>query len=192
MDVIPDTKGLNSRIGFDRVGGFPRPGGAARSALGWGLMETTSVTIIDAGPRTVARQARVAADAQEIFALLVDPHRHHEVDGSGTVKADVIGPRELQQGDRFRVAMRMFGIPYAITSTVTRLETDRLVEWRHPGGHRWRWELAPTDDGATLVTEVFDYRGAKGAAAYELIKIPERNAEGIAASLGRLQRRFGS
>lgn len=150
-------------------------------------MDPTIVETVDRGPRAVARSARVRADAHDLFATLANPHRHHEVDGSGTVRPEVVGPRELRLGDRFRVSMKMLGVPYAITSTVTALEPDRLVEWAHPGGHRWRWEFEPAGDGTTLVTEVFDYSGTRLPALIEAIKAPRRNAEAITQSLHRLQ-----
>ena len=33
---------------------------------------------------------------------------------------------------------------------------DRLIAWRHAGLHRWRYELTPTADGGTEVTETWD------------------------------------
>lgn len=150
-------------------------------------METDTVQTIDRGPHRVARQARVEAPADELFALLANPHRHHEADGSGTVRPEVIGPRELLLGDRFTVSMKLGPVPYRITSAVTALEPGRVVEWQHPGGHRWRWEFEPQPDGSTLVTEVFDYSAARFPAFIERIKAPERNARNMAASLRRLQ-----
>lgn len=149
----------------------------------------TTPTPVDAGATCVSRQIVVDATPEEVFALLADPHRHHEVDGSGTVKQEVIGPRRLEYGDRFRISMRMMGVPYAITSTVTRLEPGRVVEWRHPGGHRWRWEFEDAGDGRTRVTETFDFTDSP-ALLMRLIKAPERNAEGIEASLRRVQEYF--
>lgn len=149
----------------------------------------TTPTPVDAGPTCVSRQIVVDAPCEDVFALLADPHRHHEVDGSGTVKPEVIGPHRLEYGDRFRVSMRMKGVPYAITSTVTRLEPGRVVEWRHPGGHRWRWEFEEVEPGRTRVTESFDFTDSPGL-LMRLLKAPERNAEGIEASLRRLQQHF--
>lgn len=100
---------------------------------------TDSIERVDRGHRQVVRRARVAADAHDVFALLANPHRHHEIDGSGTVKPQVIGPRELRAGDKFRVSMQMHRIPYSLTSTATEIVPDRVVEWQHPGKHRWRW-----------------------------------------------------
>ncbi len=151
---------------------------------------TDSIERVDRGPRQVARRARVTADAHDLFAILANPHRHHEVDGSGTVKPQVIGPRELRAGDRFRVAMKMRGIPYTMTCVATEVVPDRVVEWQHPGKHRWRWEFEPQDDGTTLVTEVFDYRPSPIAMLLERLKVPALNAKGIRDSLHRLQQRY--
>lgn len=153
-------------------------------------MEPTDVTPLDCGPAGVGRQVVVDAEPHEIFVLLVNPHRHHEVDGSGTVQPEVIGPRDLEQGDRFRVSMKMFGVPYAMTNTVTRLERDRLIEWRLPAGHRWRWELEPLDQGRTRVTEVYDESGSTLPPLLRLIRAKDRNTVGIEKSLRRLRKRF--
>lgn len=147
------------------------------------------VTQIDAGPRKVSRSADVRAPAQELFAVIADPHRHGELDGSGTVKDTMKGPRRLSQDARFSVNMKQYGVPYRITSRVTQYVTDRVAEWQHPLGHRWRWELAPQPDGTTRVTETFDYSTVPGlqAKALELFGVPKRNAAGIEATLNQLQ-----
>ena len=47
----------------------------------------------DSGPRRVSRSVQVNAAAADVFALIADPHRHHELDGSGTVRdTEVKGP----------------------------------------------------------------------------------------------------
>ena len=56
--------------------------------------------------------------------------------------------------------MKMYGVPYRITSTVTALKPNEVVEWRHPVGHRWRWEFESLSPTLTRVTETFDYREA--------------------------------
>ncbi|HYJ54853.1 MAG TPA: dimethyladenosine transferase, partial [Mycobacterium sp.] len=69
-------------------------------------MTTSTLKTEDAGPRTVSRSVHVAAPVAEIFALIVDPHRHPEIDGSGTVRdVDVKGPDRLSKGDKFTVGM---------------------------------------------------------------------------------------
>lgn len=154
-------------------------------------MADPSVTEVDTGPKQVTRRAEVAAAPSEIFALLADPRRHGELDGSGTVRDAVSAPEQLGQGSKFSVSMKMFGVPYRITSTVTGFERDRLIEWRHPLGHSWRWELAETTPGRSQVTETFDYRKAKTGKVLELVRVPATNGKGIAATLEKLQARFG-
>ncbi len=155
-------------------------------------MIDTTVTTVDAGPRTVSLRTLVKAKAEELFALLANPHRHHEVDGTGTVQEQVSGPTRLHEGDQFTVAMQVDATAYQLTSTVTRVITDRLIEWRHPVQHKWRWEFEQLEDGNTMVTETFDYAGTPAAPVYELIQIPDHNAVGIHRSLTRLQAKFAA
>jgi hypothetical protein len=144
---------------------------------------------IDTGKRTVTRQVVVNAPAATLFALLADPRRHGEVDGSGTVLEGVDGPDRLTEGAEFSVAMRMWGLPYRITSHVTAFEDDRLIEWRHPMGHRWRWAFDERD-GRTTVTETFDYNDARSPKVLELLRMPALNAKGITSTLTGLRNRF--
>jgi uncharacterized protein YndB with AHSA1/START domain len=154
-------------------------------------MTTSGVTTVDSGPRQVTRRVTVHADAADVFALLADPHRHPELDGSGTVRdVPVKGPDRLSEGARFRVGMKQHGVPYTITSKVTAFEDGRLIEWQHPLGHRWRWELAETAPGTTEVTETFDYTTAWAPKALELFGQPKANAVGITKTLEALAARF--
>lgn len=153
-------------------------------------MPTPVVTEVDAGPRTVSRRVVVNAPAADIFALVADPHRHHELDGSGTVQEKITGPDRLSQGATFSAGMKQYGVPYKITSTVTAFTEGALVEWRHPAGHHWRWELTETSPGTTEVTETFDYADAKAAKVLELLGQPAGNAKGITATLQKLAARF--
>jgi hypothetical protein len=94
-------------------------------------------------------------------------------------------------GDKFTVGMRQWGVPYKITSTVTEVVDDRVVEWQHPMGHRWRWDLMETAPGITEVTETFDYTTHKAPALLELLGLHGQNADGITSTLERLAARFG-
>jgi hypothetical protein len=68
------------------------------------------------------------------------------------------------------------------------------VEWQHPLGHRWRWELAPVTDGSTLVTETFDYSRLSGAKASGLkwFGSLKNNVTGIEATLTNLQAKYAA
>ena len=97
----------------------------------------------------------VAAPPATVFAIVADPRQHSRIDGSGTVRDAVSGPDRLELGSRFGMSMKM-GAPYRISNKVVEHETDRLIAWRHAGLHRWRYELTPTADGGTEVTETWD------------------------------------
>ena len=134
-------------------------------------------TTIDAPPATV-------------FAIVADPQQHARIDGSGSVGAVIDGPKRLEaKGDKFTVHMKLFGVPYRITNKVVELEDDRRIAWRHFGPHRWRYELEPTDDGGTVVTETFDYSrySALGAKLLQRAGMLRRNREGIEQTLVRLK-----
>lgn len=155
----------------------------------------------DAGKHVVSYSITVEAPAAEIYALLADPHRHHEIDGSGTVRSSAIGAHELTEGARFSVRMRKFGIRYRLPLRVTRArapEKDRagIVEWRQPTGHRWRWEFAEKAENpsATVVTESYDSSEqiAPVRAALGLTGVNAENATAIKASLRRVKTHFES
>jgi uncharacterized protein YndB with AHSA1/START domain len=139
--------------------------------------------------RAVSASALVAAPLEAVFALLADPHRHHELDGSGSVRRAASGPRRLQLGDRFRMHMRS-GLPYRVTNRVVELEPDRRIAWCHFARAIWRYDLAPAEGGAR-VTETFDWAGSPFARGIERLGWPARNALAMEATLRRLQDRFG-
>jgi hypothetical protein len=154
-------------------------------------MTDSTVTTVDRGPRKVTRRVSVHAPSADIFALVADPHRHPELDGSGTVRdIPVTGPERLSQGAKFSVGMKQYGVPYKITSTVTAFKGDRLIEWRHPLGHTWRWELDETESGTTQITETFDYSTSKTPKLLELFGQPAKNGIGITKTLEALVARF--
>jgi len=154
-------------------------------------MTDSPVTTVDGGARKVARRVLLHAPSADVFALIADPHRHPELDGSGTVRdIPVTGPERLSEGAKFSVGMRQYGVPYKITSTVTAFEGDHLIEWQHPFGHRWRWELHEIEPDTTQITETFDYSTAKSPKLLELFGQPAKNGVGITKTLEALAARF--
>jgi uncharacterized protein YndB with AHSA1/START domain len=140
-------------------------------------------------PQTVSARTTIAAPPAVVFAIVADPHQHPRLDGSGSVRAVVDGPARLDKGAVFHVALKLFGLPYKITNHVVEFEPDRRIAWRHFGGHRWRYELTPTDDGGTEVVETFDYSRYPwfGKAIIEGLGFPGRNQRGIEGTLQRLK-----
>ncbi len=152
-----------------------------------------SITTVDRGPRVVARRVTVNAPADELFALVNDPRKHGLVDGSGTVRDNVSGPFELSKGAKFTTTMRMYGVPYRITCTVTEhVDTPEIktLEWAHPAGHRWRWEFTPVSADVTEVTESFDNSTSKLGRVMERVGMARQNAAGITATLSGLAERY--
>ena len=104
----------------------------------------------------------IPATPEAIFALIADPSRHHEIDGSGTVRDAKDMPKELRLCAKFGMSMKL-GVPYSTVSTVTEYEPGRRLAWqtyptvggRLAGGRIWRYELEPVE-GGTLVRETWD------------------------------------
>jgi uncharacterized protein YndB with AHSA1/START domain len=139
--------------------------------------------------KLVSASTTISAPPDVVFAIVADPRQHPRIDGSGSVREVITGPDRLARGETFGVSMKLFGVPYRISNRVVEFEEDRRIAWRHFGAHRWRYELEPTGDGGTRVTETFDYSryGPRWAAALRLIGFPERNRRGIRATLARLK-----
>ena len=149
-----------------------------------------TVETVDAGPRKISRRVVVDAPASVLFEQLANPHKHAQIDGSGTVGDATKGPDTLAQGDTFSVKMKQFGLPYKITSKVVAFEQDRLIEWKHPAGHTWRWELVETKPGTTQVTETWDASRTPAFAVYKVSGMTGRNEKGIEATLEGLRTRY--
>ncbi|OLT07350.1 hypothetical protein BJF90_14665 [Pseudonocardia sp. CNS-004] len=140
--------------------------------------------------RTVTASTVVSAPPQEVFALLANPHRHHEFDGSGTLRGAVSGPQRLALGDRFGMNMKIM-LPYRITNRVVEFEPDRRIGWCHSAKAIWRYELEGVP-GGTRITETFDYGGSPVAKGMELLGFPKGNAKSIRDTLRRLREIFSS
>ncbi len=136
--------------------------------------------------RQIAASRVIAEPASRIFDVLADPAAHSLIDGSGTVRATKApaGTR-LALGARFPMSMKL-RVPYGITNEVVEFEEGRLIAWRHFGGHRWRWQLEPVEDG-TKVTETFDWSTSRSPVALEVMRVPARNRRAMEATLERLE-----
>jgi uncharacterized protein YndB with AHSA1/START domain len=144
--------------------------------------------------RPVSVSRVIAAPPEAVFAIVADPSRHPEIDGSGMLRASMDGPAPLQLGSTFTMRMRQFGMPYSMVNTVTELEPDRRIAWRPAamvaghktaGGVTWRYEITPTDGGCTVV-ETYDITTGTGSRALALLRFPEKMARAMAATLDRL------
>lgn len=139
--------------------------------------------------KIVSRSIFVPASPAEIFNLLANPHRHSEIDGSGSVQnAQGQAPERLSLNAKFGMNMRI-GVPYKMTNTVVEFEENSRIAWRHFGGHIWRYILEPTE-GGTNVTEQFDYNTARSPLMLKMMRAPQNNARSIEKTLANLAKLF--
>ena len=142
------------------------------------------------GKRQISVTRTIATTPEKIFELLTDPAQHPVLDGSGSVRAvQPGGPERLELGSKFGMDMKM-GASYKILNTVVEFEQDRLIAWRHFGGHRWRWQLKPLAGNKTEVTETFDWSTAKTPTLMRLTPFPRRNKIGMEKTLEKLSQIF--
>ncbi|MGO8869874.1 MAG: SRPBCC family protein [Acidimicrobiales bacterium] len=137
----------------------------------------------------------VPAPPEAIFALVADPSRHPDIDGSGSVKeakGDV--PPRLSLGATFGMSMHM-GIKYSMVNTVIEFEENRRIAWqakppgfvgRLVGGRIWRYELEPAD-GGTLVRESWDVSQDHQRAFLRMGKLPDTTRSNMEKTLARIE-----
>ncbi len=131
-------------------------------------------TLADVSKR-VEMSRRIEATADLIFAILANPQRHRDFDGSDMLRG-VAGDGPITDvGDTFTMKMHRLGDDYLMINHVVEFEPSRRISWEPapddpsrtkdndpskvgiPAGYRWGYVLAPDGDDATIVTEFFDF-----------------------------------
>lgn len=136
--------------------------------------------------RVVTRTVVVGAEPSTVFALLADPSRHPELDGSGTVKALLDGPDRLTLDAEF--SMKMGG--YTTHNRVVEFVDGRVIAWRHRARHVWRYQLQALPGGRTQVTEEFDWSAKRAPRLVAAIGIPRRADKALESTLSGLADRW--
>lgn len=150
----------------------------------------------------VSVSRRIPAPASRIFAVLADPARHPEIDGSGMVRA-ARTPRPVHGvGDSFVMAMHNDEMgDYEMTNHVVAYELDHEIAWEpvmsassreedladvgRPARHRWGYTLAPEGADLTVVTETYDCTGSPEW-LQQAVRGGRRWVDAMAATLERL------
>lgn len=129
----------------------------------------------------------INASAEKIFAILSDPRRHKEIDGSGQIQGFVDAPEKLSLGSKFTMDIKV-GAPYKTTNTVKSYEENREISWSHFGRHVWKYQLKPVDENATEVTHSWSWDPCPLPERLFLtfMKFPEKNLKSMQATLERL------
>ena len=151
----------------------------------------------DAAKRTVVTR-EVAADAGTVFALLADPRRHPEIDGSDTVRAAAGATVLTGTGQVFVMSMDQtaLGHPevsdYETENLVVEFVPDTLLTWetarpgKHPTGLWWSWALEPLGPGRVRVTHTYDWSRVTDPALLARIGFPRIPEDALRRTLDRL------
>ena len=116
---------------------------------------------------------RIEASAAQIFSVLADPTTHHELDGSGMLRAGVEASAVCGVGDVFHMAMHNDEMgDYEMANRVVEYEQDRRIVWEpvlakasrpedvdevgNSAHQLWGYALTPDGPTTTEVTEFFD------------------------------------
>ncbi len=148
----------------------------------------------------ISAERLIRSEPGPIFEILARPSRHHEIDGSGTVKKpSASSPERVKLGDEFRMSMRL-GIPYFMNSKVIEFEEGKRIAWqpRAPGflgkfigGRIWRYELNPKD-GGTLVRETWDISQEHNKKAVKNDVVTKRVSAALEQTLTRMEELFSN
>ena len=152
-------------------------------------------------PRDIESAERViSATPEAIFALLADPSRHQEIDGSGSVHEAKVSTARVKLGDEFGMAMKR-GVPYSTTNTVVEFEDDRRIAWKtcsknfvgnFLGGPIWRYELEPVE-GGTRVREIWDISETKAEKPLLRLGLVHKDVrKSMEKTLDKLEKLFAS
>jgi hypothetical protein len=127
---------------------------------------------------SVSVSRRIPGPVGSVFAVLAEPRRHLELDGSGMLRGTDFTGSVTEVGEVF--VMRMHHGPlgdYEMINHVVEFEQDRRISWEpesgrgHPDagtshsrwGHRWAFELTAEGPSHTVVTHTWDCsRAAQG------------------------------
>jgi hypothetical protein len=160
--------------------------------------------------QSVEVSRRIGAPSARIFAILANPHRHLDFDGSDMLRGAALDRPISEVGDTFIMKMHRLGRDYEMINRVVEFDPDRCIHWEPapgdvetaggdpsrigvPAGYRWGYNLVPDGDNATIVTEVFDCGPEENRwillrADGEWINGANSVRESMAATLERLER----
>ncbi|MDQ3543064.1 MAG: SRPBCC family protein [Actinomycetota bacterium] len=138
---------------------------------------------------TVSATGVIDASPSVVFDFIRRPANHAEISGDHSVRGTVKGPELLGPDSRFGMKMKV-GVPYRMRSRVVEFGENRVLAWCHFSGHRWRWELQPTGDGQTQLTETFDLSTAKIPFMLRRMGYPKGHLSNVANSIANVAGHF--
>jgi uncharacterized protein YndB with AHSA1/START domain len=149
--------------------------------------------VIEQSDTMIRVEETVDVPAEQLFAVLADPRRHVQVDGSGMLQADVGTSPITGVGQVFTMAMHYPALgDYRTDNHVLEFDQGRRIVWttaregQPPAGVRWSWDLLPDGDGRTTVVHTYDWSRVTDPAVLARVTFPRVSADALAASVARL------
>jgi len=141
--------------------------------------------------RQITVSRTVDAPIERVFAMLADPDRHPDLDGSGMLRGSRTHVVLTGIGEVFSMDMHheLLG-DYVTDNVITVYERDRAIGWstgpagEEPFGHTFTYRLEPDGDDRTVVTHVYDWSAVTAQRVLELC--PVVSAAQLSATLERL------
>ena len=141
---------------------------------------------------TVSRT--IDASPQEVWAVISNPARHHEIDGSGQIVSDEKSDRVTANGQVFTMNMNAphMGGDYQTDNHVTGYSENRLLAWQtapagtEPKGWEWVYELTPEGPSATAVQLTYDWSKVIDKELLRKVSFPLIEESALEATLARL------
>lgn len=135
----------------------------------------------------------VRVPAGDLFAVLADPRRHVEIDGSGMLRPGADAQPVTGAGQVFTMEMHLPSLgDYRTENHVVDFVDGRSIAWmtaregQPPAGVRWSWELLPADDGCTTVVHGYDWSRVTDPAVLARVSFPRVSAEAMQESVRRV------
>ncbi|WP_028938267.1 SRPBCC family protein [Pseudonocardia spinosispora] len=143
----------------------------------------------DSARITVSRT--IAAPVERVFALLADPDRHPDIDGSGMVRGSRTHTVLTDVGDVFTMDMYVEQLgEYQTDNVVTSYQRDVEIGWS-PGpagrpqlGHTYTYALRQNGDDLTDVTLNYDWSSVTDERVLPML--PFVSADQLGSSLALL------
>jgi uncharacterized protein YndB with AHSA1/START domain len=148
---------------------------------------------------TMSATTTIGAPAEAVFAVLADPPRHVDIDGTGWVEAVLDEERLTAAGQVFRVRMYHQQHPdgnYQVDNLVVAFEPPSVIAWKpggvseatgehEAGGWVWRYDLTQIGPSETDVTLTYDWSQV-GAEPRQRLPFPPFPPEHLTNSLDHL------
>lgn len=149
--------------------------------------------MINQSSTSIVVRSTVDVPAGELFAVLADPRRHVEIDGSGMLRRGVDSRPVTAAGQVFTMEMHYPALgDYRTENHVVDFVDGRTIAWmtaregRPPAGVRWTWELQPVDDGTTTIVHTYDWSQVSDPAVLARVSFPRVSGDAMQDTVRRL------